>query len=218
MPGNRPRRAWALPAALAAAGLAFASGCVRQGDSGAHAKAAGSVAQAADSSAIEPLAPADLQRLRESPQAQDWRRQKRFEQDARAFIREAPGLSAAEREARARRLDAEMDERERAGELSAGESMLLRAAMVEAQAGNEEERAARLAGLVRRYQEDAARRQAAWLARQQSDPRLQQYKRRERAVVEEVMAMDRFPGGMTRDQYLRQRLQREREAAWGKRD
>ena len=36
---------------------------------------------------------------------------------------------------------------------------------------------------------------------------MQRYKAREKAVVAEVMAMTIIPGGLTRDEYLRQRLQ-----------
>ena len=199
-------RAW--PAALMATGLALLAGCgeTPRGQAGVTAGGDGAVAASA---------PAERERLRTSPQARDWADRKRFEQDARNLVREAPGLSAAERDARARQLEAEIGKRERSGELSAGETVLLRAAMIESQAGTSEEQARRMAELVTRYREDATQREAAWLTQQQRDPRMQQYKSREQAVVTEVMAMDSFPNGMTRDQYLRLRLQQEREAAWG---
>ena len=68
--------------------------------------------------------------------------------------------------------------------------------------------------LAERYRADAARREAAFVAQQQADPRMQRYKAREKAVVAEVMAMTTIPGGLTRDEYLRERLQRERELAF----
>lgn len=49
------------------------------------------------------------------------------------------------------------------------------------------------------------------------DPPLNDYKQREQRVVSEVMAMTAVPGGLSRDEYLRQRLQREREIAYGSR-
>lgn len=187
------------------------SGCGHEADADAQDPAMATTA-------IATAAPDDAARLRASPQAHAWEGRKRFEQEARDFVRDAPNLSAAERDARARRLESEISDREDSGELSAGESMLLRAAMIEAQAGTDEEQARQLAGLVQHYRDDAAQREAAWLARQQRDPNMRRYKTREHAVVAEVMAMDTFPGGMTRDQYLRQRLQQEREAAWSETD
>lgn len=195
------------PATVMVAGLAWLSGCSRT-DSDAT--------DTVTTASPPPVAAADgeMARLRASPQVRDWEDRKRFERDARDFVQRAGSLPVAERESRARRLEAEISERERAGELSAGESMLLRAAMIEAQAGTDEAQARRIAELVQHYRDDAAQREAAWIARQQGDPRMQAYKSREQAVVAEVMAMDTFPDGMTRDQYLRERLQQEREAAW----
>jgi hypothetical protein len=159
-------------------------------------------------------APARSQALADTPQARAWLGQQRFERDARAFVREAKRMPAAERERRAQALETQIGARERSGELSAGETMLLRAAMIEASSGNKAEQAARLAALVERYRADAARREAAFAAQQQADPRLQRYKAREKAVVAEVMAMKDIPGGLTRDEYLRERLQLERERAF----
>ena len=95
------------------------------------------------------------------------------------------------------------------------ETMLLRAALVEAGSATAAEQAARMAALVERYRADAARREAAFVAQQQADPRMQRYKAREKAVVAEVMAMKDIPGGLTRNEYLRQRLLLERERAFG---
>ncbi len=206
--GRRPSHSFRLVAAcLLAGGLVGLGGC-------------GSEPRAATGTASPFAAPAtsaqraQAERLRDSPQARAWRARKQFEDEARSFVREAPGLSTAERRARADKLEAEIRDRERAGELSAGESMLLRAALIQAQAGTSEEEAQRLAALVQRYREDAARREAAWLAQQQRDPHMRQYKSREQDVVAEVMAMDEIPGGLSRDEYLRRRLQEERERAW----
>lgn len=195
------------PATVMVAGLVLLSGCGRTVDADPAAAATGTAPPVAS-------ATAEIDRLRATPQARAWQGRERFEQDARDFIRDAPHMTAMQRDAEARRLEAEIAQRERAGELSAGESMLLRAAMIEAQAGTDEEQARQLAGLVQRYRDDAAQREAAWLARQQRDPNMRRYKTREQAVVAEVMAMETFPDGMTRDQYLRERLQQEREAAW----
>lgn len=173
------------------------------------------VAQAA-AQADPAVAPtqARLRALENTPQAREWLGQQRFERDARDFVRDASKLPAGERERRAQALEAQIEAREQSGELSAGETVLLRAALIEAGSGSEAEQKARLAALAERYRADAARREAAFVAQQQADPRMQRYKAREKAVVAEVMAMTTIPGGLTRDEYLRERLQRERELAF----
>ena len=60
----------------------------------------------------------------------------------------------------------------------------------------------------------AKQREALHLARQGDDPRFDDYRACERAVVAEVAGMREFPNGVTRDEYLRQRLQAKREAAY----
>ncbi|GAA5010347.1 hypothetical protein FNZ56_01580 [Pseudoluteimonas lycopersici] len=157
---------------------------------------------------------ARIRALENTPQAREWLGQQRFERDARDFVRDASKLPAGERERRAQALETQIEAREQSGELSAGETVLLRAALIEAGSGSEEEQKARLAALAERYRADAARREAAFVAQQNADPRMQRYKAREKAVVAEVMAMTTIPGGLTRDEYLRERLQRERELAF----
>ena len=191
-------------ASLIAAVLLLATGC-----GGRPSTPAATQADAAGTPAS-----AQLQVLENTPQAREWFGQQRFERDARDFVRNGAKLPAAERERRAQALETQIEARERSGELSAGETVLLRAALIEAGSGSEAEQKARLAALAERYRADAARREAAFVAQQQADPRMQRYKAREKAVVAEVMAMTTIPGGLTRDEYLRQRLQRERELAF----
>ena len=157
---------------------------------------------------------ARISALENTPQAREWLGQQRFEREARAFGRDAAKLPPAERERRARALETQIDARERSGELSAGEAVLLRAGLIEATSGSDTEETTRLAALAASYRADAARREAAFAAQQKADPRMQRYKAREKAVVAEVMAMKAIPDGLTRDQYLRQRLQLERERAF----
>ena len=159
---------------------------------------------------------AQAQRLLHSPQVRDWQAQQGFRQEARDFLRDAASIPAAERSRRAKALEAQIAQRERSRELSAGEAMLLRAGMAQELSGSDAERVRELAALAERYRQDAERREAAWVAQQNADPRMQQYKAREKVVVAEVMAMQAIPGGLSRDEYLRQRLQLERERAWGR--
>ena len=195
-------------ALLVACALLLAGGC--------NADREGDAAQAVGDDVAMQAMPdaAQAQRLLDSPQARDWQAQQDFRQEARNFLRDAASLPAAERARRADALEAQIAQRERSRELSAGEAMLLRAAMVQELSGSDAERARELAALAERYRQDAERREAAWAAQQRSDPRMQQYKAREKVVVAEVMAMATIPGGLTRDEYLRQRLQQERERIW----
>ena len=49
----------------------------------------------------------------------------------------------------------------------------------------------------------------------QSDPMFQLYKVRESQVVAEVMSLQTIPDGLSREEYLRRRLQAEREQLLG---
>ena len=68
--------------------------------------------------------------------------------------------------------------------------------------------------LMDRYRAESGARLQAWL--DEPRPDFERYKAREKAIVEEVMAMDDIPGGLTRDQYLRERLQEARVEAMGR--
>lgn len=157
---------------------------------------------------------AALAELAESEPARRYRQRQRFEQQAREFLRTADTLGAVQRSERARELSAEIDRYEQSGGLSAGEALLLRTGLIKASVADGEEQAMRLADLMEHYRLRADRGMANHLARQLADPRFQSYKSRERQVVAEVMAMSEIPAGLTRDQYLRQRLQQEREQTY----
>ena len=171
------------------------------------------VATAVAQSAVDDAGEADTGPAA-SPQLREYRARQAFERRAREFPRRAAGMGAVARSEEARSLEAELAARERAGEVSAGESMLLRVALVDATAADDAERVRRTAALIEGYRADAQRREAAWSRQLAGDARFNDYKARERAVVAEVMAMPTSPGGLGRDDYLRQRLQREREAAY----
>lgn len=158
--------------------------------------------------------PPALASLQTTPQAQAHRERKRFETDAKDFFARAPSLRAVERSERADALTRQIDRYEAAGGLSAGEAVLLRTALIKATVDDPAEQAAAVAELADRYRMHADQRMAEFAAQQANDPRFQSYKTREAQVVSEVMAMTSIPAGLTRDQYLRQRLQEERERAY----
>ena len=168
----------------------------------ADAIAAGSAAAATDPR---------IAALRNTPQARAFRERQDFEARARRFLEDAPTLGAVERSEQARALAASIDRYEQDGGLSAGEALLLRSGLIKATVADEAQQAAQVADLMERYRAHADQRSAEYLAQHLEDPKFQDYKARERAIVAEVMAMRDIPGGLGRDEYLRLRLQQERE-------
>lgn len=152
--------------------------------------------------------------LQATPEAQAHRDRQRFEADAKGFFAHAASLRAVERSERADALTRQIDRYEAQGGLSAGEAVLLRTALVKATVDDPARQAEEVAAIADRYRAHADQRMAAFAAQQANDPRFQTYKAREAQVVAEVMAMPSVPAGLTRDQYLRQRLQQERERAY----
>ncbi|CAN7258341.1 hypothetical protein LJR143_001035 [Pseudoxanthomonas sp. LjRoot143] len=158
--------------------------------------------------------PPAMASLQATPEAQAHRDRQRFEADAKDFFAHAASLRAVERSERADALTRQIDRYEAQGGLSAGEAVLLRTALVKATVDDPGRQAAEVAAIADRYRAHADQRMAAFAAQQANDPRFQSYKTREAQVVAEVMAMTSVPAGLTRDQYLRQRLQEERERAY----
>jgi len=166
-------------------------------------------------SAVPADAPSSaLASLQATPQAQEYRDRQRFEADAKDFFARAPSLRAVERSERADALTRQIDRYEADGGLSAGEAVLLRTALIKATVDDPAQQAAEVAVIADRYRAHADQRMAAFAAQQANDLRFQSYKAREAQVVAEVMAATTIPAGLTRDQYLRQRLQEERERAY----
>lgn len=152
--------------------------------------------------------------LQATPQAQAWEERQAFEARARRFLQQASSLGAVERSEQARALAASIDHYESQGGLSAGESLLLRTGLIKATTTDELLQAEQIAALTDRYRQRADRRMQEYATQHAGDVRFQDYKTRERAIVAEVMALREIPGGLTRDEYLRQRLQQAREAAY----
>jgi hypothetical protein len=149
--------------------------------------------------------------LLNSAQARAYREREQFEADIKIFLRDAQRIPDLQRDLQARELQQQIEHYEKLKQMSAGEAFLLKSAMITATTIDEQAQQSALIDLTARYKADTERREAAWLAQQQKNPQFQAYKARESEIVAEVMAMTRFPGQLTREQYLRQRLQQERE-------
>ncbi len=93
--------------------------------------------------------------------------------------------------------------------------MVLRIGLIQAAVLDESERVRQSQVIVDRYSKQAATRQAAFQEQQRRDAQFQAYKARETQIVTEVLAMTSYPGGMSRDDYLRVRLQEARQSIYG---
>jgi hypothetical protein len=137
----------------------------------------------------------------------------RFNEQAREFFAQAPAMSPEEARRRAGLLSQELSRVEQAGGMSAGETFLLRVGLIEAAEPDELQRAAQIRALKERYAIDNRQRTAQ--AAEQVDPMFQLYKARESEIVAEVMSLQTIPDGLSREEYLRRRLQAAREQLLG---
>ncbi|MGA4473953.1 hypothetical protein ACPA2M_13345 [Ectopseudomonas chengduensis] len=161
-------------------------------------------------------APIDLSpeqmHLLSRPEVQRQQRRLDFHQRYTGFIKHATELDSSSREAQAQTLSEGIDALERQGEVALSEALLLQIALIKAVSENEDEQKRRAEALIKRYQAISAEREVK-LA-QRSDPNFERYKAEERNIVEEVLGLQNIPDGLTRDQYLRQRLQEARERSY----
>ncbi|MBU3055888.1 hypothetical protein [Pseudomonas indica] len=136
-----------------------------------------------------------------------------FHNDYRRFTSRAADLPAAERAQQARKLSWEIDRYEERGELALSEALLLQIGLIQASGLDEAEQKARAAAMTARYKARSAAREAE----RPPDANFERYKAEEKRIVEEVLAMQQIPDGLSRDQYLRERLQEAREQAYQER-
>jgi hypothetical protein len=114
---------------------------------------------------------------------------------------------------RAADLARELSRIERAGGLSAGETFLLRAGLIQETVADEQEQIAQVRALEEHYEADARQRNALTAA--VSDAMFELYKVRESEIVAETMSLQTIPNGLSRDEYLRRRLHAESEQLLG---
>ena len=150
----------------------------------------------------------------DSAVVREYRERERFGQDVQDFFVRAPRLDPIARQRQADALREELHKREEDRSISAGESMNLQIALVRATVDDPQAQAAALTALTERFRSDAEQANQAWRRQLAADPRFQRYKQEERRIVDAVMTMPEIPGGISRDAYLREQLQRAREAAY----
>ena len=108
-------------------------------------------------------------------------------------------------------LTQDIDRREQNRELSGDEAMMMRVGLIQVAVKDPRERVVQIREVIDRHTQQTAARQRALLAQQQRDAKLKDYKAQEARIVSEVLAMQSYPNGMSRDDYLRQRLQDARD-------
>lgn len=149
------------------------------------------------------LAP-EQRALLEDPRIIQFAQRLDFEEELQRFFQEAAELDAQQRQNRADQLEQQLARYEQETQVSAPEALMVRLALLQLLEQDEAAAKAAATELIERYQARSEERLEAW--RSAPKPEFDRYKVREKEIVEEVMALDRIPGGLTRDQYLRQRL------------
>lgn len=152
--------------------------------------------------------------LLDDPRVIRFSRDLEFQSRVRAFFEQADSLSDETRAQRAAAIEDQLESYRAEGKVSGPEALLLRLALARTLETDPQQQEAASRAVIREYRREAEQRMAQWHSRHQ--PEFAQYKQREQTIVEEVMAMDTIPGGMERNEYLRQRLQRAREEAMSK--
>lgn len=164
---------------------------------------------ATPSTSSEPL-PADL---RDHPVVQAYQAFSDFQQHSRGFFDNAEKLTEQEKQAQLRQLLDGTNKYEQEGKLVPMEALLLKLAMLRYTTRGDDDYKTKAKSLIDQYKAQSDLREQAWLAN--PDPNFIDYKRQEADIVKEVMAMTVIPDGLSRDEYLRQRLEQARIATMG---
>ena len=151
---------------------------------------------------------AQLQELLQNPAVKNQEQRLAFHQAYRSFVSGAAELSPAQRESQAQALREQIETYEQRNELAMSESLLLQLGLIQLTTGDEQAQKDQAAALVARYKAISAEREAKAAA---PSAEFRRYKTDEKRIVEEILSMDSFPDGLSRDEYLRQRLQQARE-------
>ncbi|MCH8543302.1 MAG: hypothetical protein LAT61_07020 [Alcanivorax sp.] len=180
-----------------------------------------SVQQVGDGKAdiIQPVVIADLDRDSDGSDASDvtdvlsrditaFEARQHFLDGLQSFLDAPDAVPEAERADTADRYRAMVRDHAARDEFSGAEALMLELALLRHQVA-EEDYPDSAQALMDAYSDDSQAREATWRA--ESTHQLAAYKQREREIVDVVRAMDSFPDGMTQGQYLRERLQAERE-------
>lgn len=151
---------------------------------------------------------AQLQALLQNPAVKNQEQRLAFHQAYRSFVSGAAELSPAQRESQAQALREQIETYEQRSELAMSESLLLQLGLIQLTTDDEQAQKDQATALVARYKAISAEREAKSAT---PSAEFQRYKVDEKRIVEEVLSMNSIPDGLSRDEYLRQRLQQARE-------
>lgn len=160
-----------------------------------------------------PLAPEASAQIDVSPVVQAHEDYTAFQQNSRRFFSEADQLDEQKRQAEMRQLLDGTNRYEAEGKLVPMEALVLKLAMLRYSSSGDDDYKNKAKVLIDQYKAQSDLREQAWLAN--PDPQFVEYKRQEQDIVREVMAMTVIPDGLSRDEYLRQRLEQARIATMG---
>ena len=181
-----------------------------------------------DTTATKEIAPADIpptttdsadvlserqMQLLEDPRVIRFSQDLEFQEQVSDFFEQASQMSDEQRAKSAENIENRLKDYQAEGRVSGSEALLLRLALVRTVEQDPQQQEAESRALIQEHQREAEQRMAQWKSRNQ--PEFDHYKRQEQSIVEEVMAMETIPGGMERNEYLRQRLQKARIEAMG---
>ena len=161
-----------------------------------------------DSPATPMPTEAQLPALLQNPAVKNQAQRLAFHQAYRDFVSGAAELSPAQRERQAQALREQIETYEQRSELAMSESLLLQLGLIQLTTGDEQAQKDQASALVARYKAISAEREAKTA---HPSAEFRRYKADEKRIVEEVLSMDSYPDGLSRDEYLRQRLQQARE-------
>ncbi|NQD39086.1 hypothetical protein HPT27_18875 [Permianibacter sp. IMCC34836] len=151
--------------------------------------------------------------LREHPLVRAYEAYTDFQQHSRGFFDHADQLSEQEKQAQLRQLMDGTNKYEQEGKLVPMEALVLKLAMLRYSSSGDDDYKTKAKTLIDQYKAISDAREQAWLAN--PDPKFIDYKRQENDIVNEVLAMTVIPDGLSRDEYLRQRLEQARIATMG---
>jgi hypothetical protein len=146
--------------------------------------------------------------------AAEWQAFTRFRERTQSFLRDGRNLPPERRRDEAEALSEQVQRYAGDRHLAGGEAMMLEIELTRIGVDDPAELESRLNAIAGRYRQAAE--QAAEADAAAPDPRFLDYKAREKEIVARVMAMPEIPGGIDRDEYLRQELQTAREQAYAR--
>jgi len=127
----------------------------------------------------------------------------------REYLDSRDSLTDTEQAYREVELERQLNRLEADKKVTASEALALRLALIEP---DDEQAKAKGLALIEQYDRERQERLAA--IRANPDPEFRSYKAREAEIVKEVLAMDHYPDGLSREEYLARRLAEARQDAY----